>query len=348
MLLAPTLMAQPTPDPTVIGETADEAYGVVAPAAENETGEDLTSEEIDLQLFLDIRTAEFDTMGVLFGGGKAETTLRAHLGFSFRAISVHRLEPALEAATGDANVSLTRTFGFDTNRTVLTAEEVRAAGGGVLLDAFQAYQEQATAQRIEQAVPGVTVISSRFDWSHTTPGERTREEQDPSLREPPLVLDARIELRFIDHFAVADLIPAGGNGTDEENKTPQERLRDRIEENQTLPFTQRSAFQVLGIGQLLSVDIPAGWRVNLTVSVPKGFVIAGATDALTVTDDRRTATYYLDGSDRSSDLATSGVVTLSDRSLVTFTLIGLTAVVGLLLRVPAELGALWWRRRQGS
>lgn len=370
LLLAPTLIAQPVPDPTVVGETADEAYRTVAPEAENQTGEDVTSEEIDLTIDLDVRAAEFDLLGVLFGGGKAETTMRAQILLAFRAISIDRLEPALQEATGDANVSVTRMFGLDTNRTVLTAEEVRAAGGGLLLEAFQSYQEDATAERLERTVPGVTVISSRFDWANTVPGERPREGQDPSLREPPLVLDARIEMRFIDHYSLADLVPTGdgrdnrtaddgnettgdGHQTDQDlspqraraNHMDDEDLRQRIEENQTLPFAERSAFQVLGIGQLLSVEIPSGWRVNLTVTVPQGFVVAGATEALSVTQDRQTATYFLDSSDRSDDLATSGVVTLSDRSLVTFTLVALTFLVGLVLRIPIELGASWWRRR---
>lgn len=370
VLLAPTLIAQPIPDPTVVGETAGEAYGTVAPEAENQTGEDVTSEEIDLQVHLDIRAAEFDLLGVLFGGGKAETTMRADVLFSFRAISVDRLEPALQQATGDANVSVIRMFGLETNRTVLTAEEVRTAGGGLLLDAFQSYQEDATAERLEQTLPGVTVISSRFDWSNTAPGQGPREDQDASLREPPLVLEARIELRFIDHYSLADLVPIGdeqddgaagdGNGTTGDGnqtsgqallpgtraeETEEDELRQRIEENQTLPFSERSAFQVLGIGQLLSVEIPAGWRVNLTVTVPDGYVVAGATEALSVTEDRQTATYYLDSSDRSDDLVTSGVATLSDRSLVTFTLVGLAFLVGIVLRVPIELGASWWRRR---
>ncbi len=373
VLLAPALVAQPIPDPSVVGETADEAYGTVVPPAENETGEDVSSEEIDLKIDLDVRAAEFDLLGVLFGGGKAETSMQAHVLLAFRAISLDRLRPALQAATGDANASVIDRFGLDMNRTVLTAEEVRTLGGGVLLEAFQSYQQDATAERIERSVPGVTVVYTRFDWANTVPGERAREDQDPSLREPPLVLDARIDLRFIDHYSLADLVPTGeagsdgasggngtgqGNGTDgngtrhrslapaaQANETGDQELRQRIEENQTVPFAQRSAFQVLGIGQLLSVDIPSGWRVNLTVTVPKGFVIAGATEALTVQEDRQTATYYLDSSDRSEDLATTGVVTLSDRSLVTFTLVALTFLVGVVLRIPIELAASWWRRR---
>ncbi|MDX1612051.1 MAG: hypothetical protein R3185_06750 [Candidatus Thermoplasmatota archaeon] len=348
LMLTPTLLAQPSPpDPSIIGGPVNEAYATAAPPVENSTGEDITSEEIDLGLFLDVRNAEFELLGVLFGGGKVQTDLRAEVLFVFRAVSVDRLEPAMRAATGDANVSLAQ-LGINGSRTVLTAEEIRTAGGGVLLEAFQGYQEGATETLLEEAVPGVNVLSARFTWENTLPAERPREDrEEPSLREPPIVLHADITVRYLDRYALVDILRASAEKNETEDRA-EDTLQERIEENQTAPLMERDAFQLMGVSQLLAVDIPPGWRVNVTLEVPKGFTIAGATDALTVQDDRERANYYLDGSDRETPMETSGVVTLSDRFLVTAALITMALLLGALLRIPAELLAFAIHRRWGS
>lgn len=348
LLVVPPVASQLPVGPGALGGPVNEAADAAIPVAENQSGEDLTTESIDLALHLNIVNAEFDLVGVLFGGGKVQTDLDATATLAFHAVNVSRLETALEGTTGPANVTLNGTFGIDSNRTVLTAEEIRAAGGGVLLEAFQGYQEDATQAYIEEAVPQVTVLSTRFDWQNTQPVEDEREDQDVSLRDPPILLEADVTLRFLDRVSLVDLVAANVQGNATENETAEEALQQRIEENQTAPFAEQDAFEVLGIGQLLTMNLPPGWRLNLTVTVPKGFTIAGATDALVVSEDRRTASYYLDGSSRETLRQTSGVVTLSDRFLVLSTLTIGVALVGVLLRFPVEWAAFGLARRRSQ
>lgn len=347
MLVLPAVASQPV-DPSVVGGPVNQALDAGVPVAENQTGEDLTNEAIDIQLSVDIVNAEFDLVGVLFGGGKAQTDMTTHARVAFYAANVSRLEPAIQQTTREANVTLNGTFGIDTNRTVLTAEEIRTAAGGALLEAFKGYQEDATRTYIEESIPQVRVLSTRFQWHNTEPAEDERAQREASLREPPIVLDATVSLQFLDRFSVVDLLEAQAAGNESEDLTPDERLRKSIEENQTEPMFQRDAFEVLGIGQLLSMNLPPGWRLNLTVTVPKGYTIAGATEVLVVSEDRQTASYYLDGSQRELPRATSGVVKLSDRFLVLSTLAIGTGLLGLFVRFPVELAAFWCHRRWGS
>lgn len=364
LLLAPGALAQPEPDPSTVGGPVNEALATANPVAENRTGEDLDGEEIDLQFELDVTNAEFDLVGVLFGGGKVQSDFDADATLSFHAVNASRAEQALQAYTGNEDASLNRTFGIDTNRSVITAEEIRTAGGGLLLEAFQNYQEGATVRYLQDTLPQVTVLSSGFAWSNTEPGqdaegaEDTDEPQDgeqqaedASLRDPPIVLEASFTMRFLDRYALGDLIADGEDGgesaraltlaQDDEDREEIERIRA----NQTPPFLEQSAFQVLGVGQLLSLDLPPGWRMNMTVTVPEGYTIEGASDAFVVSDDRRTASYYLDGTQREQAYATDGVVTLSDRGLVTWTLLVGVGIAGMVLRIPVEMGVFALRRR---
>lgn len=343
--LTPAVVAQPV-GPGDVGGPVNEATGMVIPVAENQTGEDLSREQIDVGIHLHIVNAEFDMVGVMLGGGKAQTDLEVEVNLAFYAVNVSRLETAIQRSNDRTNASLNETFGVDSNRTVLTAEQIRTAGGGELLRAFKSYQEDATARYIEETVPQMTVLSTRFSWQNTEPGEDEREEQEASPREPPIVLNGSLTLRFLDRYSLEEL--AGGGGSDDGNLTPQERLEKRIQENQSLPFQQQSAFDVVGISQLLALDLPSGWRLNLTVTVPQGFTIEQASDTMVVTEDRRTASYFLDGSQRSKALSTSGLVTLSDRSLVTTTFVGLVLVAGFLVRLPIEMGVFAALRRWGS
>lgn len=365
-VLTPTAIAQPAPDPSALGGPVNDALREATPVAEDRTGENLTGEEIDLTLELDVTNAEFDLVGVLFGGGKVQTDLDATGTLAFRAVNVSRAETAMEAHTGRANVSLNETFGIDTNRSVVTAEEIRTAGGGLLLEAFQSYQQDATTRYLESTIPQVTVLSASFAWSNTEPArdaERAEDADDPeegreaaedtSLREPPLVLDASFTVRFLDRYALGDLVTQPEDDEEQQARAlalaeeEDDALQERIEENQTAPFLEQSAFQVLGVGQLLQLELPPGWRLNVTMTVPEGYTIAGASDALVVDEDRQTASYYLDGSQQSDARTTSGVVTLSDRGLVTWTLLVGVGLVGVVLRIPVELAVFALRRRIG-
>lgn len=337
---APLAQAQPAPDPTPVGSLVNEAQETAYPAAENQSGEELTSEDIDLDVLVDIREAEFDMVGVLLGGGSAKTSIEIQAELAVRAVNASRVEQALDQQYEEGNLSIAERTGIDTSKSVFTADELRSAGGGVVLDAFQAYQERVTRGYLADTLPQVTVLSTSFDWKNTRPGQEAGNETDPEPREPPLVLEADARMQFLDRYSLADLLQDGGNSSDA--KTPQERLREQLLENETVPIRQQSAFQVMAIGQLVSLELPPGWRLNLTVELPKGYTISSATDALEVDDDRRTASYYVDGTGQEAVRTTSGVVKLSDRSLVTTTIVGLSIALGFVLRLPAEFAGFRW------
>lgn len=339
VLLGPVAGAQP--GPSVIGDVGNQVQDQAYPAAENQSGEELTSEDIALGVHIDVRDASFDIAGVMLGGGSVSTSIGVEADLAVRAVNASRIEQAMEAFTGEANASLSGTTGFNTSRSTVTADELRSAGG-VVLEAFQAYQEDVARGYLADTLPQVTIVSLRFDWQNTRPAQDAEDSDDPNPdpRDPPLVLHVEGNMRYLDRYSLAELLESDGNASDA--KTPEERLRQQLLENQTVPPARQNAFQVAGIPQLVSLELPPGWRLNLTLELPQGFTISSATDALHVSEDRRTASYYVDGTGRETVLTNAGVVELSDRSLVTTTLVALVVGLGLLLRLPAEFAALRW------
>lgn len=353
LLCLPAAAAQADPNP--VSEVINDALGTSGGAAEDATGEDLSTEQIDLMLKLDIVNAEFDPMGILFGGGKVQTDLEAHAQLAFYAANVSHAEDALAQAAGDEDATLKDTAGVDTNQTVVTAEMIRTAGGGILLEAFQSMQEDAAQRYVETTLPQVTVLSTTFTWSNTEPAEDAEgiedeeDVEDADAREPPIVLDAKMTLRFLDRIALGDLLEDIGDDEDDQHAArlaqgehdadEDDRVKEAIQQAHTPPLLQQDAFQMLGVDQLLDLDLPPGWRLNLTLTVPEGYTIEGSSDALIVDDDRETLTYFVDGSQRETEHQTTGMASLSSRSLVTQTLALLVGIAGILARYPIEMVA---------
>lgn len=338
LLAAPAVAQVPPVGTSDVGGPVNEAYETAAPVVANETGQDVVTEDIGLEILLDIRDAELDVVGVFFGGGKAEMRMRVSLNLSFRAVSVERIDEALRERT-EGDVSLRETFGVNASRMALTAEELRLAGGGAVLEAFRPYEEAATRRLIEETLPGVTVLSVRFSWANVVPADRPREGRPADLREPPILLSAVAELEFLERLNLLDVLSARERAEDTKGDA-EKTLRERIEENQTLPALERNAYMVLGARQLVSLDVPPGWRLNLSVEVPKGFTIESAGDEILVDEERRLATHYVDGAERATPFATAGVLTLSNRFLVTAALAFAGILAGTVLRFPVE--AAWF------
>jgi len=355
--ILPLAVSQPLPTPpvgSILDPVLDPVVATVLPQAENATGEDLHGEEVAAAVVLDIRNADDDVVGILFGGGKVGADANAQMHLEFRAVGTPRLDEALRSFSGDANVTLQHTFGIPVNRTALTAEEIRVVGGGALLQAFQASELAAAKAYLQHSLPGLTVLDLSGAWQNTLPLADERSGKLPGipdyndpravlgsppvprLREPPLVLDASARLQYVDRISLYGLLQAAGH----RSHGPQDDLQRRIEANQTDAFADRSAFRILGINQLLDFQVPPGWRLNLTLHVPQGFTIEGATDELSVSADHRTVTYQLDGEGRSSALAHAGVVALSNRFLVTVTVLAATLLAGYLIRLPIELSIM--------
>lgn len=329
----------PVDELPIVGETVNPVLDTVIPPGENETGEDLHSERIDLELFVDIRNIDYSLIGILFGGGKVDADVRAELALDFTAISAARLDDALQAMTGDSEMSLNSTFGIDSSRLAITAEEIRLIGGGVLLQAFQGYQEVATRALIESMLPGIVVLQADFEWSNTLPSAPVRSGQaEVDLRDPPIHLDAAITVNYLERYSAWEMAQAAlaANDTVDAAADRSDELKRSISENQTVPLLERNAFMHLGYGQLIDVELPVGWRLNLTLSVPKGFSIEQATDEFVVSGDHETASFFVDGSERSAPFATAGVVTVSNRFLVTTTVLAALALVGFVMRFVVE------------
>lgn len=350
LLPLPALAPEAPPaDLRVVGEVVNPVAAQALSLAENQTGEDLTGEEVDILVTVNVTNAEFDLVGILLGGGAVETDFRVDARFEFRAISVERLDAALQAVNPYTNASARKTFGLDAAGTVVTAEAFRTLAGGVIVTAFRDAEERAATGFVENSLPGMTVLASSFRWSNLVPVEGATElevSEDP--REPPVVLEARFDLRFLDRVSITDLLGKVRAPGEEAPPRPDARslLKESIKRNQTVPPLERTAFMIAGLDQLLAPTVPPGWRLNLTFTVPKGFTIEGATDELSVSGDKRTATYIADGSQAFRPLADASVITLSNRSLVTVVLLALTVAVGLLGRTAVEGWAKHARRQR--
>lgn len=322
----------------VAGTAFNQVWNATAPILENETREDLRNEEIEIDLLLDIRDAELSVLEILFGGGRVSAAARCVIGIDFHAVSVSRLDEALRTTTGDANISLRKNFGIETHRMVLTAEEIRLVGGGVLLQAFQALQEEATKRLIEGLLPGVSVMEADFEWSNILPLAAAREQDyNVRLREPPLRLDAKVGIAYLDRYSAIEIVRLA---RESQNRTQEEEaekaLKEQIEENQTVPAEERNAFMFLGYSQLIDVSLPQGWRMNMTMQVPKGYTIEAVSEELILSGDHRSASYFVDGSNRTSTFSTAGVATVSNRFGVTGLVIGATIAVALVARLVLE------------
>lgn len=356
LLLAVSTLGQPIP-PGAVGDVLypilDPVVGNATAGLESASGQDLHGEDIRIDLDIDVRNVDYQVASLIFGGGKVGADIDATLHLEFRAVSSTRLDEALRAASGDANATLRGTFGYPTERTAITAEEVRLVGAGALLQAFQGYEAGATRRYLEETMPGLTVLSASFAWSNTQPGRYVLDARVPAipnfdpnrpaglldaaplpqLREPPLVLDAHMRLQYLDRVSLVQILEGALR-----NKTSDATslLKNRLQREQGDRFLDRSAFNLLGFGQVFNFTVPPGWRLNLTMEVPRGFTIEGVTDELEGAADHRSLTYILDGGQRTSVAAQAGLVTLSDRFIVTTTALAVVALLGYAIRLPTE------------
>ncbi len=361
LLLAATAstpaLAQPVPDDVgkLLGPPLADAADVLIPTAEAEAGEDLHSERIDLDIQLDIVQVTYGLVPILFGGGRIGAQAIATVGLDFHAVSLERLDDVMQSVTGEANVTAAGTLGIPTNRTVLTAEEIRILGGGALLDAFQDAEAEAAKRLMEETVPGMVVLSSRFDWSNTVPLLATveRYRQDPvqasrdplpDLRGPPLHLEAVFHLEFSDHVSLYGLLEPRLEGSDAAGDA-RRALRDRVEKNETVPFLDQSAFAALGFGQILHLTVPPGWRMAVQATVPEGFSFEEASSELALSPNQQNVTFAKDGGTRDATTDDVGLIVISSRFLVVSVLLVAILIAGVAARVSTEIVVLAVKRR---
>lgn len=111
--------------------------------AQNAAGIDLTREEVDIDMRMEFRTVDFDTVNVVFGGGTFQAQARLSARFEFYVISAERISDALSKAAPQAgNLS---NYGVPTDRQFIAADEFRATFVGEALKAFEQEQEERAA-----------------------------------------------------------------------------------------------------------------------------------------------------------------------------------------------------------
>lgn len=334
-------------DLRIIGDTVrpvlDPVVATAVETGETILGEDLTQEDIRVGVHLNATNADFQMFGILFGGGKVQADFTVDGYLEFRAVNVERLDQALAAATGDQNITLNGTFGVPTSRVALTAEEVRLLGAGFLLEAFQAYEVAKAQELLMGMLPGLRVLALEVAWSGVTPltwapGPGSSVEPGAPvipLREPPIRLDVLGEFQYLTRIGLYDTLRGIETG---DAPTEPDPTKVRLEETQMLPMLERPAFQVLGYGQLLNFSLPGPWRLEVLVTVPKGFTVEHVTDEMVAAGNAQSASFALDGR-AAGEGGLAAIATASSRGLITWTLFAVAAFVGIVLRAFVEVGA---------
>lgn len=351
LLMLPLAGAQdpvPIPDEEdlrIIGDTVrpvlDPVVATGIETAEFVLGEDLRREDIRVGVHLNATNADFQIFGILFGGGKVQADFTVDAYLEFRAVNVERLDQALAAFTGDQNITLNGTFGVPTSRVALTSEEVRLLGAGFLLQAFQAYEVAMAQELLMGMLPGLRVLALDVAWSGVTPltwvpGPGSSVEPGVPvvpLREPPIRLDVLGEFQYLTRIGLYDTLRGIDMGPAEPDPT-----KERLTDSQMLPVLERPAFQVMGYGQLLNFTLPGPWRLEVLVTVPKGFTVEHVTDEMVASGDAQSASFALDGR-AAGEGGLAAIATASSRGIVTWALFGVAVFVGIVLRAFVEVGA---------
>ena len=344
----------PLPD---LQETLDDfVVPPVATVRENASrvwGENLSHEDVRIYLDMEFRTLDFDALGVVFGGGTFEAQARLAARLEVRSLGLYRVSDILNGSTqGRVNLSATP-LAEDVNRTHITADELRTLLAGELLAAFQTQQQDAAEAFIGEAFPDMTVLASRFRWANVNPAVNQVGDADAQddplgfhLLEPPIVLDVAFDLQYLKRESLANLMEqarAKGEAETNASEGPEERLLEELKAQQQAAFYERSAFSVLGLTQLLNLEMMPGWDMFLTLRLPEGYTFEEASPDVTVDEAYQSARVLTLAGDAETSVANPVLVSISNRYLVSASLLASVLLVGAILRFPATL--VWGRAR---
>ena len=362
---AMTVGAQvPLPD---LEQTLDDL--VVPPVAtlrENASrlwGENLSHEDVRIYLDMEFRTLDFDAVGVVFGGGTFEAQARLAARLEVRSLGLYRVSDIINGSTqGRVNLSATP-LGQDVNRTHITADELRTLLAGEVLAAFQTQQQDAAEAFIGEAFPDMTVLASRFRWANVNPAVNQEGDaemaDDPlgfHLLEPPIVLDVAFDLQYLKRESLANLMEQAraeqeAEGATNASEDPDDRLLEELKARQQAAFYERSAFSVLGLTQLLNLEMMPGWDMFLTLRLPEGYTFEEASPDVTVDEAYRSARVLTLAGDAGTTVANPVLVSISNRYIVSVSLLASVLLLGAILRFPATLAwgrARAWRRARAA
>lgn len=337
----------PTPlDPLLAGPVAN-----VTSSREAVLGPALTREDIDVQLDMEFRDVDFDTVNVIFGGGKFSATARITARIDLRVLAASRVSDAVEAALpGAGNVT-----GPATREQYIPADIFRSSLAGEALAAFQGEQESRLADYIRKTIPNVTVLNAQFEWTNVSPEEsyetrgtspagnepgdfRPEDFNDPTL--PPITLRATVDVQYLERASLIGILEkALAKPKSEREKAQEEQVAD------AQAAYDRSAFGLLGIRQVLDLQAPEGWNLVVRVKLPEGFTFEEASPDVALAPNLREANVLTLGRDANADVLNPVALTLSNRFIVSMAMLAGILLVGTLLRFPVLLAVNGIRRR---
>lgn len=357
LVLAPTLPTTQAqfPVPTPLDPLAGEAKENLSGLKQQHVGPDLEREDIDVDLRLEFTDLDFDTINLIFGGGRFMAKARVFATIDMRAISAERVQQAIDdSVPGVGNLTA---LGLE-QAEVIPADAFRATFTGQALKAFQDEQEVRLAEFIEKTIPNVTVLSTSFEWVNVSPeesfergttlppaaadptGAALYDLNDPA--EPPITLRATLDFEYLQRTSLLDILETAMKPKTEEEKARKKEVADAAAEY------DRSAFGLLGIRQVLDLQAEAGWNVRVAVIMPKGYTIEEASPDVLVGSDLREAQVLTLGKDADGKVLNPVSLTLSNRFLVSTALLGVVLLAGGIIRFPVILAVNAWRRRMRS
>lgn len=343
---SPLPLAAPTPDLAAPGPadvpTVAQLQRAVLVELGNRSGTNLTREDVDVSIDLDFRKLDFDALGLIFGGGTFEAQGRLKLHADLRALAVGR---AAEMAR-ERDLPLPANT---VNETYLYADTFRMTLAGEALAAFEREQEARIGALVVGSFPNMTVLSSRFAWGNVDPAVNARGDRQgeaPRLTEPPVTLDVELDVQYLEREKLVDILAEllrPESRREEAAEEAEEAAIDRLKAENAGAFYEQSAFGTLGITQLLTLEMPPGWDLELEMRLPEGFTIEYASPDVLVAGDLQSARTFALAGDADSSVENPVALSLSNRYLVSVALLLTVLLVGGVLRIPVLLVAHWLR-----
>ncbi|HUR68543.1 MAG TPA: hypothetical protein VM370_04795 [Candidatus Thermoplasmatota archaeon] len=346
-LTAPVATGQLPPTP--LDSLLEDAKRNATATMEATLGPSLTNEDVDVSIDMQFRDVDLDTVNVIFGGGKFSAAARIQARVDIRVIAASRIQGAAEdLVPGLGNA--TSALGAD--QAFIPADAVRASFAGAALAAFQEEQETRVADYLRHSIPNVTVMNTELQWSNVSPQDSLETGIQPppaspsglagpnDPTEPPLTLVATIDVQYLERTSMLSIVEKAIQN----KKSAREKERDAEVADAAAAY-DRSAFGLLGIRQVLDLQAPRGWNLDVKVTLPEGFTFEEASPDVALANDLRGANVLTLGRDADAAVLNPVALTLSNRFIVSTAMLCTVLLAGAILRFPALLATNAIRRR---
>ena len=275
LLLLPTSLAQVSLEPVL--EPIDEVLGDVIPPTVDTVydtlGQNISRE--DIQMFLDINITKggVGVMGMLLGSGKVELQATIQGRVELRVISSDRIRALIE---GENAYDLSAENATFLTEVYLPAEVFRATLAAEVVAAFQEGFEARMRDYVAEALPELEVMRLDLSWSHVHPYEALT---DLSLTEPPIVLELDAAVRYLRVESIPSLLNVYMQGAKEPDDPKKAYIKQLKDENSD-PLRARDFFAAAAFSQLLNLSMQPGWSVYGGLALPGGYSMEFASDDL--------------------------------------------------------------------